>query len=250
MKAIILAAGYSTRLYPLTLNTPKPLLEVGGLTMLDRILLSIRPVESIDTVYVAINERFKESFESWHAALDSSIYDRSRIVLVNDGTTSNDNRLGPVGDITLILERCQVDDDVLVLAGDNLYELDFDAVMNLRRQHDASVLGVYDLKSLDAVRKKFGVVSVTGEGRVVKFAEKPEEPESAIAATAIYLIRREDLRCILDLQARAGGKELNAGDIIIELLACGRTVYCKTLDVWFDIGTHDDLARARERFAA
>lgn len=250
MKAIILAAGYSTRLYPLTMNTPKPLLEVGGLTMLDRILLSIRPVESIDTVYVAINERFRESFEAWHAQLDASIYDRSRIVLVNDGTTSNDNRLGPVGDITLVLEQHKVDDDVLVLAGDNLYELDFDAVMNLRRQNDASVLGVYDLKSLDAVRKKFGVVSVTEGGRVVKFAEKPEQPESAIAATAIYLIRREDLHCIMELQARSGGKELNAGDIIIELLTCGRAVYCKALDVWFDIGTHDDLARARERFAA
>jgi glucose-1-phosphate thymidylyltransferase len=249
MKAIILAAGYSTRLYPLTLTTPKPLLEVGGKAILDHILLSLKQISAIDKVYVAVNERFYVNFKKWLEAVSPSIYDRCCIELVNDGSINNENRLGPIGDILLIANQYSIDGDILVLAGDNLCHIDLDRLIRKRLEFDSTVIGVCHFPSIDDVRSKFGVVVADPDGRIRSFEEKPQDPKTSVAATAIYLIRGEDLSAVKELHKRICKREMNSGDIVVGLLEMGRQVYCEPLDVWFDIGTLEDLTQARKFFS-
>jgi glucose-1-phosphate thymidylyltransferase len=155
-----------------------------------------------------------------------------------------------MGDICLALETLGCEEDVLIIAGDNMFEGDLQTFLDLRQQHDASVLGVHKYPSLEDVRKKFGVVTVTEEGRVVEFEEKPDDPKSSLAATAIYLLRREDLKHLLALNAAPHSEELNAGLLIRELLRQGEKVYCVEMQSWYDIGTHEDLAKVREYYGA
>src|SRR5690554_4677538 len=120
MKCLILAAGYATRLYPLTKDTPKPLLQVAGKTILERLLDKISVIEKIDHVYVVTNARFAQAFEDWVGGYQYS----KPITVINDGTTSNENRLGAIGDIQYVLEQTKINDDLMVLAGDNLFDFD------------------------------------------------------------------------------------------------------------------------------
>ena len=116
MKQIILAAGYATRLYPLTENTPKPLLPVGGRPMLEHVLASSEAIGGIDHTYVVTNEKFAGHFEDWRATQP-----HRACTVVNDGTSSNEDRLGAIGDLHLVIEQQGIDEDLLVIAGDNLF---------------------------------------------------------------------------------------------------------------------------------
>ena len=248
MKAIILAAGYSTRLRPLTDQTAKPLLLVGSKTILDSIFEKVLRIKNLDKILVVVNAKFYSQFENWWKCLPGKMIDQRRIELLNDKTVSNETRLGAVGDICLALENLGDDEDVLIIAGDNMFEGDLQALVDLRNQQDASVLGVHKFSNLEDVRKKFGVVTVNPDGRLLEFEEKPEAPGSSVAATAIYLLRRQDLKYVIALYQSPHSGELNAGMLIQELLREGEKVYCVDMPSWYDIGTHEDLARARKHF--
>jgi glucose-1-phosphate thymidylyltransferase len=248
MHVIILAAGYSTRLRPLTEHTAKPLLPIGSKTILDSILEKVLRMDSLDTILIVVNAKFYSQFEDWHKQLPFELVGRERIKFLNDKTISNETRLGAVGDICLALEDLGYDEDVLIIAGDNMFEGDLQVLVELRNQHDTSVLGVHKFPDLEDVRKKFGVVTVNREGRVLEFEEKPETPKSSLAATAIYLLRQQDLKHVTALNESTHSGELNAGILIRELLRNGERVYCVDMQSWYDIGTQEDLTKAREHF--
>jgi glucose-1-phosphate thymidylyltransferase len=250
MKSILLAAGYSTRLRPLTDHTPKPLLTVGSGTILDSILAKVLKIPSLDQILVVVNARFHAQFETWRLGLPAGLTGGRQIELLNDGTTSNETRLGAVGDICLGLNHLGMDEDVLIIAGDNLFEADLQAMAALRVQHDASVLGVHQYPSLQDVRRKFGVALAGPDGRLLEFVEKPETPKSSLAATAVYLLRPPALPYVTALYRAPHSGELNAGNLIQELLRKGEKVCCFDIPAWFDIGTHEDLARARQTFGS
>ena len=250
MKTIILAAGYSTRLRPLTDHIAKPLLPIGSATILDLILEKVLQVESIERVIVVVNAKFYPQFEEWRKRLSNERIGQMSIELLNDGTVSNETRLGAVGDICLALDEAGYDDDVLIIAGDNLFEGDLRALIELRKDRDASVLGVHEFPHVEDVRRKFGVVTLAPDGRLLQFEEKPEVPKSATAATAIYLLRREDLKHVTALNRSSHTGELNAGTLVCELLAQGENVYGFNMRSWYDIGTQEDLAKARQHFGS
>ena len=118
MKAIILAAGYATRLYPLTLNKPKPLLEVAAKPIIEHILFKIEKIKEINNIFIVTNNKFYAKFASWLAVYES----KKKIKIINDKTSSNEDRLGAVGDIKFVLEQEKLNDDVMIIAGDNLFE--------------------------------------------------------------------------------------------------------------------------------
>ena len=141
MKAIILAAGYATRLYPLTKNFPKPLLEVGGKTILDHLLEQIKVIADIDGVYVVTNRRFYGHFADW-ARANRAVHTGGEIEVLNDGTTSNDDRLGAVGDIQFAIDARDIADDVLVLAADNILLFSLQTLVNIFKSNPVSHIAV------------------------------------------------------------------------------------------------------------
>src|ERR1051325_6064026 len=158
MKVVILAAGYATRLYPLTLTQPKPLLPVAGQPMIEYVLDNLAPIGGLDRIYVVTNAKFAGHFQKW-----SDEY-RSRkakldFTVVNDGSTDDSNKLGAIGDLHLVLTREKVDDDVIVVAGDNLFSQELSEFGKFCREKNAPVLGIYDVRSFEEA-KKYGVVDL------------------------------------------------------------------------------------------
>src|SRR3954470_6542159 len=177
MNILILAAGYATRLYPLTLTKAKPLLEVAGKRMMEWVIDNLEPIEGIEKVFVVTNSKFAADFQAWadgyarkHAKLAFEI--------VNDGSTSDADKLGAIGDIHLVIDRAGLaNSDLLVVAGDNLFNESLGEFGAFCRKHKQPVLGVYDVGSMDEA-KKYGVVAVNDEGVIAQFVEKPAEPPS------------------------------------------------------------------------
>ena len=182
MKAIILAAGYATRLRPLTDTIPKQLLPVGGRPMLDWVC--DRVAEVTDNVELVTNARFADDFREWATG-------RGGVTVHDDGTVSNEDRLGAIGDIAFVLEQIGTDDDLLVVAGDNLFDFALGNFVAFPRKHGvASAVAVYDCCDLE-LAAQYGVVDVDGSDRVVGFEEKPSVPRSTLVATAAYVYHRE-----------------------------------------------------------
>jgi glucose-1-phosphate thymidylyltransferase len=184
VKAIILAGGYATRLRPLTDDTSKPLLPVGGRPMIDWILDRVREVGELDEIHVVTNSRFAGDFRRWAESQDG-------VVVHDDGTTSNEDRLGAIGDIAFTLDASGIDDDdLLVVAGDNLFDYSLaDFVAFWRGKNEASVVAVHDVGDLELVQR-YSVVELDDDGRIVGFEEKPPAPTTTLAATATYLYHR------------------------------------------------------------
>ena len=169
MKAIVLAAGYATRLYPLTLDTPKPLLEVGGRPILGRLLEQLAAVESLDHVYVVTNAKFAERFREFASAWEGPF----ELSVVDDGTTSDEDKLGAIGDLGLVIEHERLDDDLLVAAGDSVFsEGGLGGLVRLGQEKQAVATAVYDVGSVEAV-KRYSAITADEGGRVVAFEPNP-----------------------------------------------------------------------------
>ncbi|MCD5401888.1 NTP transferase domain-containing protein, partial [candidate division NPL-UPA2 bacterium] len=170
MKALILAAGYGTRLYPLTKDKPKPLLPVAGRPMIEHILKKIEEIEEIDKVYVVTNEKFAGHFRDWRDTYlpvpsPQTGPGRREIKIINDATTSDDNKRGAIGDMQLVIERERVDDDLLVIAGDNLFEFSLRDFATFFREKGASI-AVHNLPDLEAV-KRYSIVKLDENRRII-----------------------------------------------------------------------------------
>jgi glucose-1-phosphate thymidylyltransferase len=246
---IILAAGFGTRLYPLTSNLPKALLEVGHKPILDRIMSRVILIDSLYRIFLVSNSKFYSHFETWAATFKHPSHRKGDILVLDDGKYSNEERLGPIGDINFVLEKFSIINDLMIIASDNIIDFDLNDLTSLRRHHNSSVLVAYDFHDKDAVKKKFGVVQLDSDSRLLSFEEKPLNPESSIAATGIYLIKKEDVQHIRGLHTRPHTGELNLGSLMIELLARSVIVHCLLIPKWFDIGSLDDLRKADDEFA-
>ena len=242
MKAVLLAAGYGTRLYPLTENLPKTLLPVAGRPMLDWIADKVDDVAEVDELHVVTNARFGAALEEWahgrRGRLDAVVH--------NDGTTSNENRLGAIGDIAFVIDRTEIgSDDLLVVAGDNLFDGSLaDYVDWWRGKGDGSAIAVRDCGDLELARQ-YAIVEVDERDRIVSFVEKPPNPPGTLASTATYVYRREHVplvRTYLD-----EGNSPDAPGNFIAWLYTREPVYAYRLEgVWFDIGDHEQLRIADE----
>ena len=188
MEALILAAGYATRLYPLTIDKPKPLLEINKKPMIESILDKINSVKDIEMVFIITNHCFYEAFKFW---LNNYIYSK-KIILINDGSVNNEDRLGAVGDIDFVIKHQKINDDLLVIAGDNLFGFSLKKFVDFFYSKNTSIVAFHDLKNPDKVKGKYGV-GILKETKVINFEEKPLFPQSALASTACYIFKKEDL---------------------------------------------------------
>jgi len=232
MKALILAAGYATRLRPLTDSIPKQLLPVGGRPMVDWILDRIRET-SADEVHLVTNARFAEDFERWAKDKD--------VLVHNDGTTSNEDRLGAIGDIRFV----GLDDDLLVVAGDNLFDYSLADYEAYWRRREGSCVAVLDVGDRE-LAKKYGIVDVDENDRVIGFVEKPEVPPTTLCATATYLYERDHVR-LVDQYLAEGNPSDQPGNYVAWLYQ-REPVYAYRFDGrWYDIGDASQLLEADNR---
>ena len=246
MNALILAAGYATRLYPLTLNKAKPLLEVGGKPMIEWLFDNLISVPGLGTVYVVTNNKFAKDFQDW-----ANAYQRRhrglQIKIINDRSTSDDDKLGAIGDINLVLTREGLtNDDLLVVAGDNLFEQPLTDFVNAAKNSPATV-AVHDVGDLEAM-KKYGTVTIDDKGVITNFEEKPKQPKSTLAAVALYYYARETLP--LFTTYLAAGNNPDQPGLFLQWLYTRKPV--GTFEIkgrWLDIGSKETLENADKIFA-
>jgi glucose-1-phosphate thymidylyltransferase len=247
MNALILAAGYATRLYPLTLTKAKPLLEVAGKPMIEWVMDNLAAVPDLETIYIVTNDKFAADFQAWAEGYQDR-HSSFRFKIINDGSTSDDDKFGAIGDINLVLTR--EDDlkksDLLVIAGDNLFSESLTNFVECAKQSEAAV-AVYDVGSLEAI-KKYGNISIDAQGIITHFEEKPEKPKSTLAAIALYYYSREVLP--LFTTYIAAGNNPDQPGRFVQWLYTRKPV--KTFQIkgkWLDIGSKETLEGANKVFA-
>jgi len=246
MNALILAAGYATRLYPLTLNKAKPLLEVGGKPIIEWLFDNLASVPGLRTVFVVTNDKFASDFQNW-ANTYQNRHCAMQIKIINDGSKSDDDKLGAIGDINLVLTRENLaNDDLLVIAGDNLFEQPLSDFVNSAK-HSQATVAVHDVGNLEAM-KKYGTVTIDSKGVITYFEEKPAYPKSTLAAVALYYYSREVLS--LFTTYLAAGNNPDQPGLFLQWLYPRKPV--NTFEIkgrWLDIGSKETLENADKIFA-
>jgi glucose-1-phosphate thymidylyltransferase len=245
MKVLILAAGYATRLYPLTLTQPKPLLPVVGKPMINYVMDNLADIPEVDEVYVVTNAKFAGHFQKWADGYAAT--SKLKFTIINDGSTDDSNKLGAIGDLHLVLTKAKIDDDLIVVAGDNLFSEKLGEFGKFCREKNAPVLGLYDVGSLEQA-KKYGVVSIDSENRLTKFVEKPEQPESTLIGIALYYYPKATLP-LVDQYIKDGNNPDQPGRLV-QWLYPQQPVYTWTVPgIWYDIGSKETLEEANRIFA-
>lgn len=243
MKAIILAAGYATRLRPLTEHSAKPLLPLAGRPMIDYLCHHMDAVAEIDAIHVVTNHRFAADFEAWARRSNH----RLPIVVHDDGTRSNDDRLGAIGDIQLTIERGNLGaDDLMVVAGDNLFDFALEDYVRFWRQRvPAAAVALYRCPDRELV-KQYATVELDGEKRVTSFVEKPREPETDLVATAAYIYHR-DYVPLIARYLEDGGNPDQPGRLVSWLYPQVPVYGYQFAGDWLDIGDRAQLLDADNR---
>lgn len=246
MKLIILAAGYATRLYPLTLNQPKPLLPVAGKPMLEHVIDNLNTIDAIDDAYIVTNAKFVNHFEQWAAG-----YKHPNLTfgftIVNDGSTDDSNKLGAIGDMHLVIRKQEIDEDVIVVGGDNLFSDDLQDFGAYCLQKKAPVTGVYDVGNLEAI-KKYNAIDVDDDGRIVFFEEKPADPKSTLTGIALYYYPQSALPLVH--QYIAEGNNPDQPGRLVQWMYTRVPFYTwKVPGIWFDVGAIDTLNEANRVFS-
>lgn len=240
MRAIVLAAGYATRLHPLTANVAKPLLPVGGEPIVSRLVRKLNAIPDLGAIHVVTNSRFAPAFRAWVQAAPAGAVP---LVVHDDGTTSDEDKLGAVGDIRLVLDEAQVEsEDVIVVAGDNLFDFGVHELVDFAVAKEGSALAVYEHPD-GSLLSHYGIVALDDDDRVVEFVEKPEDPPSNLVATATYFFDRHHVRGI-DAYLTEGNSPDQPGRFVAWLHDRAPVYGFRFSGDWIDIGDLGQLLEA------
>jgi len=252
MKNIVIAAGYATRLGELTKNFPKPLLKIGNSTILGRMLDDIDRIPEIDEHIIITNHRFAHIFEDWKKERQLSIVNSQLsisskpITIVDDGTETNETRLGAVCDLLFAMEKLHIDDDLLVVAADNLLFFSFQAFVDFAKAKGTSCIMCHEQPSIEKLQRT-GVVELDENHRVLGMEEKPQMPKSHWAVPPFYIYLKKDLELVRHSVENGCGKDApgNLAHYMVEHT---------TMHAWpmsagrFDIGSLDTYYEAVEKY--
>lgn len=240
MKCILLCAGYATRLFPLTQNFPKALLEVGGRAILDYTLDEVNSINEIDHIYLVTNAKYTPHFEEWAKSKNNI----KPITVFNDGTTNNDDRLGAIGDMQFTIEKAGIDDDILVLATDNLFTFKLKDFVEFYKTKNAPSVCVREEEDINLL-KRVGVAKLEEDMRIVDFVEKPAEPQSKYAVYAEYIYPKNVLPMIKTYLEE--GNSCDAPGNLVAYMYKRLPTYAYAFNgVCYDVGTHEALAQVNE----
>ncbi|MFA6888205.1 MAG: nucleotidyltransferase family protein [Candidatus Woesearchaeota archaeon] len=230
MKAIILAAGYPTRLYPLTLNTPKPLLFVKEKLLINYTIDKLNACKDITEIFVVTNDKFYSHFVTWQKTVQS----QKKITIVNDGTKENGARLGAVGDMYYVIEQQKITEDILVVAGDNLFSFELSEIVSYFNAKKTIIVGVYDTQDKKRIANILGCLELDVYNKIIGFEEKPEHPKTTLASTGCYVFPKSSFAIIKDaLKIQHPDRH---GDLLVYLMQ-KLPLYAFTFKgFWYDIG--------------
>jgi len=253
MKALILGAGYGVRLYPLTKNTPKPLLDVAGKPVMEWTLEMLLPRKEIDKIYIISNHHFYENYLNWlkkKKTEKKTVFGKwgKKIIIIDDNSKSTDDKLGALGDIHFAIKKAAIKDDILIVAGDNIFELnlaDFLKYFNTK----GTCIGLKDLKGTDrSILSQYGLVTLDKEKRVVDFEEKSPTSTSTLVAICLYIFAKRDLKLIDEYLD--DGFNPDAPGFYLQWLHKKKEIYGYILkERWFDIGDIDSYKKASDYFS-
>lgn len=261
MKALILAAGYATRLYPLTKEYPKPLLKIGERPIIEYIIEKLKTIKEINEIIVVTNSKFISIFKKWQATIQTT----KRLSLVDDLTRSNADKRGAVGDIKFVIDKKRIKDDLLVIGGDNLFDGDLNEFVlfaKANKKHPA--VGAYDIHDISKA-EKYGVMKLNKLNKMIDFQEKSKTPKSTLVAMCLYYFPKGKLRLIKEylnnkadlprpsLKYSASFKEMrskhDATGYYIDWLRKKEPIYAFIFaGRWYDIGHHEFYHEAKEVF--
>ena len=239
MKSIILAAGYATRLYPLTENFPKPLLEIGRNTILGRLLDDIDTIPEVTENIIVTNGKFAPIFEFWAKG-------RKNVKVLNDDTYTNETRLGAVKDLILAINKYSIDDDILVLAADNILDFSLKGFVEEFHRKGTSMIMCHHEPEIYKLQRT-GVIEVDADMRVLQMQEKPEVPVSHWAVPPFYIYRKEDLPLIKDAMSHGCG--FDAPGNLAHYLTSASVLHAWSMPAGrFDIGSLDTYEEAKKKY--
>ena len=245
MNVYVLAAGYATRLYPLTRDCAKPLLEVGGRPVLSRIVDRLLALPDLDEVVVVANRRFACDFDAWRRNFAGP----ARLRVLDDGSTCEEDRLGAIGDLAFALQRVPTGASPFVaIAGDNLIEFDLTPLYRAFLEGGRPLLVLREVERVGGPTR-YNEVAIDAEGGVRRFREKPPDPTSALAAISLYFFTAE-VAALLERYLAEGGRHDEPGHFIAWLVEQTPVASAGLPGEWFDIGSLETLEQARRRFAA
>lgn len=240
MKCLILAAGYATRLYPLTENFPKPLLDVGGKTILDWLVDDIDRTGMVDSYVVISNHRYAHHFEDWAKTRVQNI------VVVDDGTDTNETRLGAVRDIQFAIDKLQLTDDMLVIAGDNVLDFSLERFVVYIKEKKTSCIMRYFEPSVEKLHK-CGVVQVDNTDRILSMEEKPAEPKAHWCCPPFYYYTKDAAGRVAE--AISDGCGTDAPGSFIAWLASRSAVHAMEMPGHrFDVGNLESYEKIRSTY--
>ena len=242
MDAIILAAGYATRLYPLTENTPKPLLNIAGKPIIEHIIRKLEEISLINKIYVVTNDKFEQHFKYWLRNFNAE----KPIEIINDGTKNNEERLGALGDIHHVISVKNLNNNLIVVAGDNLFELSLNDVSNFFKKINSNVIVLHDVKDIE-LAKQYGIVEINKNNIINNFEEKPISPRSTLASTGIYLFPRKTIELIKKYVAQGNNPD-KTGTFVEWLHKRDQVHSFVTNKKWYDIGTIEQYKTADRHY--
>lgn len=243
IKAILLVAGYATRLYPLTENFPKALLSIGGRPLLDYIVDEINEVDDIDEIYAITNDRFYNIFLGWANNKEN----KKPITVINDGTKSNDDRLGAIGDIKYTIDNMKIKEDIIIIAGDNLFTFKLKDFVSFYKEKKSPCVTVKEIQDNELL-KRVGVSQVDNNCKIISFEEKPQEPKSNLATYAEYIYPKETLY-LFDEYYKDGNTADAPGNFIKYIIDKIDTYAYIFEGECYDVGTHESLAEVNEIYS-
>ncbi len=246
MKNIVIAAGYATRLGELTKNFPKPLLKIGENTILGRMLDDIDRIPEIDEHIIITNHKFAPIFDEWVGERLRVHGSQSPITVVDDGTETNETRLGAVCDLLFAMEKLEIEDDMLVVAADNILEFSFKEFVDFAKEKGTSCIMCHEQPSIEKLQRT-GVIVVDENMKVLNMEEKPQVPKSTWAVPPFYIYLKKDLDLVRHSVENGCGKDApgNLAHYMVEHT---------TMHAWpmsagrFDIGSLDTYYEAVDKY--
>lgn len=242
MKVIIPAAGYATRMYPLTLDKPKALLEIGRKPVIEHIIEKIVNLAAVDEIFIVTNNKFFGKFSEWVGGFKCKV----SVKIVNDNTNTNEERLGTIGDIKYVIKSEVINEDILVVNSDNIFSFDLNGLYNDFIKRRKSVIGLFDVGDLEVARR-MGNPYMDIRNKVIHFKEKDRNTKSTLCSVGIYYFPSSVIP-LIDLYLREGNSPDRSGDFI-EWLFPKEDVFGFVFDgKWYDIGSMDTFKEAERVF--